>query len=250
MRPRTPQEKKRLSLEKDRRNVYGESPHGARKSIPLSKKLRNRANRHRQESKLPVAPKRLEEDEADEIESSIRRKAPKRWNKSPDAPLGDVIGHQRQRRVDSQGRKTRSKAEVAILRGRFRGKCPTCRSDVYILIGRHGAERYGAFCAVGRGLPNPTFSKAAIRPCSSSELPEVARRLHSLCVDSGDSALGEWVCRLYGTSTCPQCRQPLDVAKVVAASETISRVCSMPTFPSLPEWYLRLRLSHWINRKQ
>jgi hypothetical protein len=54
MRERTPQEKKSLSLAKDRRNVYGEAPHGARKSIPLRKKLRNRANRHNQESKLAV----------------------------------------------------------------------------------------------------------------------------------------------------------------------------------------------------
>jgi hypothetical protein len=47
MRERTPQEKKSLSLAKDRRNVYGEAPHGAWKSIPLRKKLRNRANRSR-----------------------------------------------------------------------------------------------------------------------------------------------------------------------------------------------------------
>jgi hypothetical protein len=56
MKHRTPQEKKKLSLAKDRRNVYGEAPHGARKSIPLQKKLRNRANRHSQEAQLPTGP--------------------------------------------------------------------------------------------------------------------------------------------------------------------------------------------------
>jgi hypothetical protein len=62
MKERTPQEKKSLSLAKDRRNVYGEAPHGARKSIPLKKKLRNRANRHEQESKLPSEPIQFDAD--------------------------------------------------------------------------------------------------------------------------------------------------------------------------------------------
>lgn len=35
MREKTPQEKKQLSLQKDRRNVYGEAPHAVRKNIPL-----------------------------------------------------------------------------------------------------------------------------------------------------------------------------------------------------------------------
>jgi hypothetical protein len=83
--------KKSLSLAKDRCNVYGEAPHGARKSIPLRKKLRNRANRHNQESKLPSAPASFDAVEADEIDSSMYDKAPQRWSKSPDAPLGSVI---------------------------------------------------------------------------------------------------------------------------------------------------------------
>ncbi len=38
MRRRTPQEKKkRPGYERDRRNTYGESPHAARKTIPLNK---------------------------------------------------------------------------------------------------------------------------------------------------------------------------------------------------------------------
>jgi hypothetical protein len=99
MKERTPQEKKSLSLAKDRRNVYGEAPHGARKSIPLRKKLRNRANRHDQESKLPSEPTQLDADAADEIESSMRDKAPQRWDKYPDAPLGDVIAKKQSRKA-------------------------------------------------------------------------------------------------------------------------------------------------------
>ena len=54
-------------------------PGGARKSIPLRKKLRNRANRHDQELKLPPEPIQLDADEADAVESSMRDKAPQSW---------------------------------------------------------------------------------------------------------------------------------------------------------------------------
>jgi hypothetical protein len=99
MREKTPQEKKRLSLQKDRRNVYGEAPHATRKSIPLRKKLRNRANRHQQESQLPAGPLCVGAGAADEIESGMRRRTPQIWKKSPDAPLGEVIAKKQWRRA-------------------------------------------------------------------------------------------------------------------------------------------------------
>jgi hypothetical protein len=86
-------------LAKDRRNVYGEAPHGARKSIPLKKKLRNRANRHDPESKQPSEPVQFDADGADAIESSMRDKAPQRWNKYPDAPPGEVIAKKQRHRA-------------------------------------------------------------------------------------------------------------------------------------------------------
>ena len=113
MRRRTPQEKKKLSLKKDRRNVFGEAPHAARKSIPLQKKLRNRANRHYQDSQLPVKPAQLEVDEADQIESAVLHKAPGHWDKVPDAPLGEVIAGQQQGRVQAHGRKAQSRAPAS-----------------------------------------------------------------------------------------------------------------------------------------
>jgi hypothetical protein len=244
MRQRTPQEKKKLSLEKDRRNVYGESPHGARKSIPRFKKLRNRINRHQQESNLPSSPTQLEEDEADKIESSIQRKAPKKWSKSPDAALGEVIANKQLRRVESHGRNIRSRAMMALDRGDFFGNCPTCGSDVYILVGRHAGERNGAFCAVGQGLPDPTFAKINIRPCRPGELPEAARELYCLCSGSNDLRLGNWVCRLFGTCTCSHCRKSFDVGNAVAASAVLKRVCSARGFSSLPHWLLGL--SQWL----
>jgi hypothetical protein len=99
MKQRTPQEKKSLSPAKDRRNVYGEAPHAARKAIPLRKKLRNRANRHKQEATLPSVPTPFDADDADAIESAMHDKAPQRWGKHPDAPLADVIAKKQWRRA-------------------------------------------------------------------------------------------------------------------------------------------------------
>ncbi|MGA3075079.1 MAG: hypothetical protein ABSG56_15425 [Bryobacteraceae bacterium] len=108
MKERTPQEKKSLSLAKDRRNVYGEAPHGARKSIPLRKKLRNRANRHSQESKLPSEPTPFDADQADEMESSMHDTAPQHWAKYPDAPLGDVLAKKQRWRATPKSIRTRT----------------------------------------------------------------------------------------------------------------------------------------------
>jgi len=91
MKKRTPQEKKALSYARDRRNVYGEAPHAARKSIPLQKAKRNRANRHYADQQLAYAGKGFDEDLADEAESRMIHKAPKDWGKYPDAPLSEVI---------------------------------------------------------------------------------------------------------------------------------------------------------------
>jgi hypothetical protein len=98
MRKKTPQEKKRLSYEKDRRNCYGESPHGARKSIPKRKRLRNRANRKYQEQQLAITSLKLDDDLAEQIESRLYQKVPKDWSKVADAPLKKMIEHKRQRR--------------------------------------------------------------------------------------------------------------------------------------------------------
>lgn len=87
----TPQEKKKLSYERDRRNCFGESPHAARKSIPLRKALRNRANRRQQEQPLHRLEGVSDMELAEEVESAMQHRAPKGWKKIADAPLGKVV---------------------------------------------------------------------------------------------------------------------------------------------------------------
>jgi hypothetical protein len=98
MKQRTPQEKKELSYKKDRRNVYGNAPHAARKRIPLRKAIRNRANRHVANQSLAYQGPAPDEDQADEMESQMKHRIPHQWEKYPDAPLGEVIAKKSRRR--------------------------------------------------------------------------------------------------------------------------------------------------------
>jgi hypothetical protein len=98
MKKRTPQQKKELSYKRDRRNVYGEAPHAARKNVPLRKALRNRANRHVADQSLAYQGPAPDEDIADAIESRLHHRAPQEWKKFPDAPLGEVIANKSRKR--------------------------------------------------------------------------------------------------------------------------------------------------------
>lgn len=98
MKKRTPQQKKELSYKRDRRNVYGEAPHAARKAIPLHKAQRNRANRHVANQALSYQGPTPDEALADELESRVHHCAPQEWGKYPDAPLGEVIARKSRKR--------------------------------------------------------------------------------------------------------------------------------------------------------
>jgi hypothetical protein len=88
---RTPQEKKRLSYQRDCRYDYGNSPQAARKSVPWRKALRNRANRRYRNQQLAHLGLKPDETLADAVESRMNHRAPSLWTKHPDRPLGEVI---------------------------------------------------------------------------------------------------------------------------------------------------------------
>jgi hypothetical protein len=96
-RPKTPQEKKVLSYQKDRRNTYGESVHGARKAIPQRKAWVNRSYRHTVRQQLAPAPIDLDH-ELDPV-GRVRRKT---WRKCADSRLGDVV-HSKHTRREQMG---------------------------------------------------------------------------------------------------------------------------------------------------
>jgi hypothetical protein len=87
----TPQDKKRLSYAKDRRNTYGENSKSSRKNIPLSKALDIRAQRHAQETLLAKAVLAPTKEALDAVENAVRTAKPRQWKKHPDKPLGEVL---------------------------------------------------------------------------------------------------------------------------------------------------------------
>src|SRR5512139_2472343 len=88
---KTPQEKKRLSYSKDRRNAYGENSKSSRKNIPLSKALSIRSERHAQDRLLALALNSSEQNQLTSVENKVRGTKPRQWKKSPDEPLGTVL---------------------------------------------------------------------------------------------------------------------------------------------------------------
>lgn len=108
-RPSSPQEKKRLSYEHDRRNRYCEHSKSSRRGIRLRKQSVNRSNRHADRIVLQATDPLTGEPTA----SVGKVHRPERWSKVPDAPLGDAVIKKLQRRA-RLGIATPSSVERAI----------------------------------------------------------------------------------------------------------------------------------------
>lgn len=91
MKPKkTPQEKKKLSYEKDRRNDYGENNKSSRKAIKKRKSWVNQTYRRsiKQTIKTTVT---LADEEIENIDPKIKEVKRKDWKKIPDKPLGEYL---------------------------------------------------------------------------------------------------------------------------------------------------------------
>ncbi|HWB59742.1 MAG TPA: hypothetical protein VG733_09625 [Chthoniobacteraceae bacterium] len=83
---KSPQEKKRLSLERDCRNVYGQTTGGSRKGIRRRKRWVNRT--HRRAAVQTLSQVQLDADQLSTEVGALKRKS---WKKSPDKPLGAML---------------------------------------------------------------------------------------------------------------------------------------------------------------
>lgn len=111
---RSPQEKKRLSYSKDRRNWYGENDKSSRKTIPRSKRIRHRSERHSQQQQLSVALGSVDESvEAVLAERLAKTRRSNRWRKFPDTQLGVYVAGKLAARVD-KGISASEKAQARI----------------------------------------------------------------------------------------------------------------------------------------
>lgn len=112
--PRSPQEKKALSLRKDRRNIYGQNDKASRKAIPLRKAQESRRNRHKNNQAIAQL-NQDDETRAALVESSARQDVHRTggWTKGADAPLAEVIERQNEKREVRKGRKARERETQA-----------------------------------------------------------------------------------------------------------------------------------------
>lgn len=98
VRRKSPQEKKALSLSKDRRNTYGENDKASRKGIPLAKSRVNRANRHLDRQLLGAATGSADPAAGAAVEDGVKGRRRKFWRKEPDQPLAEVLTRKGKRR--------------------------------------------------------------------------------------------------------------------------------------------------------
>ncbi|MEU8301834.1 hypothetical protein AB0C04_31675 [Micromonospora sp. NPDC048909] len=121
---RTPQEKKQLSYEHDRRNNYGGNDKASRKNLRRNKRYPNRFNRHHERQVLDAAAGPVDERGADMVEQTLYVKRRRRWRKWPDIPLVVHVEAALERRQQSEGgREGQLEARLQRLRGRG-GRCP------------------------------------------------------------------------------------------------------------------------------
>ena len=92
---KTPQEKKALSLIRDRRSVFGESTKGTRVGIPRSKQQSKQAARRAAKQPLLTVTGSVDEKSAltaqDESVTAETRMHLKGFRKMPDLSLGEVL---------------------------------------------------------------------------------------------------------------------------------------------------------------
>jgi hypothetical protein len=105
---KSPQEKKHLSLDRDRRNLYGECPSSSRKSIRRGKQRSHKELRWAASQELVHLRGSAEELSGDEVEARTKSKilaaTRSSFKKKPDKPLGEAIA----RKAEWRSRRARS----------------------------------------------------------------------------------------------------------------------------------------------
>jgi len=102
---KNPEQKKNLSLKRDRRNVFGENSKSSRKNIAMGKQRRQMNERRGIAQLLGVLTGHVDDDAASDAELRVKltiaHSKNRGFQKHPDKPLGDAI----QRKLEKRRRK-------------------------------------------------------------------------------------------------------------------------------------------------
>jgi hypothetical protein len=96
---RTPQQKKALRLERDRRNAYGERGANSRFAIARHKAKDLRRIRRIENAPLAAGNLGVEEDALAEAQLKAVAHPPRAWKKWSDRPLGEIVQRKLNRRA-------------------------------------------------------------------------------------------------------------------------------------------------------
>ena len=112
---KNPKEKKRLSLERDCRNVYGENPAASRKGIAKGKQRQHMNERRSTKQALAPLSGNVEEDLASdaELRAKVATVGSRKYGfrKTPDQPLGVFLENRKKRKLAvAQYRAAKNKA--------------------------------------------------------------------------------------------------------------------------------------------
>jgi hypothetical protein len=106
---KNPELKKKLSLEKDRRNTYRENSKASRKSIPRRKQLRHMDERKGVAQVLNSLVGSVDDDRSDDAELEVKARITDSRNrgfkKKPDEPLGIVLARKKPKKKAAKKRK-------------------------------------------------------------------------------------------------------------------------------------------------
>jgi hypothetical protein len=98
-----------------------------------------------------------------------------------------------------------------LVSGNFKGICPACGTDLYLVVGE-----YGFFSTAQERADRPK-GQVPITPADPENLASVSRWLYEQSLRSGQPAVAEWVRHLFGTTACPSCGHAMSVEEGVHA---------------------------------
>ena len=97
--------------------------------------------------------------------------------------------------------------------GEFEGECPSCNSNLYLVIGEDGF-----FATCEEYVWNPQAPRRPIEPAEPSTLTGTGtgRWLHDRAVAGGHPDLAFWICHVFGITVCPVCDNRFVVSEAIA----------------------------------
>ena len=99
-----------------------------------------------------------------------------------------------------------------LVDGELPARCPTCESELYVVVGDDGA-----FVTSEDWVDRPDVKREPIAP-GVLPLDPSGEGMRQQAIGAGHPGVGAKIEYLFGTTSCPACTTPLQVAEAIAAN--------------------------------